>query len=121
MILNLKDIVGGVLVLTSILDAIKYLWNAEAIKKVGTARGHSRKFLNAALFNDIVKLFYGFIIMDAFIILSSIMALITMGYNFFIVYWFYPYRKRGLINFKRPNIFIYTINSILPNQIRRRL
>jgi len=117
----IKDIIGGILIVTSLFDAWKYIWNAQAIKRVGSARGHSRKFLNAAIFNDITKLSYGIIILDTFIILSSALALLTMSYNYYIVYKFYPYRMRGCSNFRKPNILIYIINSIFPNQIRKRL
>jgi len=117
----IKDIIGIILIFTSILDALKYVWNAKAIIKIGTAKGHSRKFINAAIFNDITKLTYGIIILDLFIILSSVLALITMGYLFYIIYLFYPYKKRGLINFKKPSVFLYFLNSVLPNRIRRRL
>jgi len=118
---NLKELIGILLIITSIFDAIKYLWNAMAIVKVGTARGHSRKFINAAIFNDIIKLLYGIIILDLFIILSSLLALITMVYLFYTIYKFYPYYKRGLINFHRPNIFVYIWNSIQPNYWRKHL
>mgnify|MGYP001488246341 CR=1 FL=1 len=119
--LYIKDMLGGLLIVTSIFDAWKYLWQAKAIKKVGTAKGHSRKFINAAIFNDVIKLNYGIIILDTFIILSSLLALMTMGYNFYIIYRYYPFKMRGCPNFRRPNIFLYLINSILPNSIRKRL
>jgi hypothetical protein len=119
--INFKDIIGGILVLTSIFDAIKYYWAAQKIREIKTARGHSRKFLNAAIINDITKLTYGIIIIDVFIITSSILALITMFYNYWTVYIFYTYRGRGLINFKRPNFLLYVVNSFLPNKLRRRL
>jgi len=119
--LILKDIVGGIFIVTSLFDAWKYVWQAQAIKKVGTAKGHSRKFINAAMFNDTVKLCYGIIILDIFIITSSILALATMSYNFYTVYRYYPYRCRGLDGFKRPNIIYYIINSLIPNSLRKRL
>lgn len=116
-----KDFIGGLLIFSSIFDSWKYIWNAQSIQKIGTARGHSRKFINAALFNDLIKLSYGIVIWDIFIVLSSILALITMNYLFWTIYKFYPYRMRGCINFKRPNILLYFWNSITPNQIRRKL
>jgi hypothetical protein len=117
----LKEILGTILIITSLFDAWKYVWNAQAIRRIRTAKGHSRKFINAAIFNDLIKLAYGIVIIDWFIILSSILALVTMGYNFYTIYIFYPYKMRGCFNFKRPNIILYTINSWLPNRIRRRL
>lgn len=119
--LILKDILGGLLIITSIGDAIKYYWAAQKIKEVKSAKGTSRKFLNAAIINDLTKLFYAIIIKDIFISLASILALVTMCYNLYIVYKYYPYRMRGCLNFKRPNLLLYIWNSITPNRIRKRL
>jgi hypothetical protein len=47
--------------------------------------------------------------------------LFTMCYNFYIVYLFYPYKYRNLLNFKKPCIIIYIINALTPNCKRRRL
>jgi len=119
--LIIKDIVGILFIITSIFDSIKYYWAAQKIKEVKSAKGASRKFLNAAILNDLVKLVYSIVIMDIFIFSSSILALITMSYNYIMVYKFYPYKYRGLIGFKKPNILLYIINSLLPNQIRKKL
>ena len=116
-----KEIIGGLLVCTSLFDAWKYVWNAKSIVKIGTARGHSRKFINAAILNDTVKLSYGIVIFDIFIILSSILALGTMSFLFYTIYKFYPYRMRGCNNFRKPNLFIYIWNSIQPNYWRKKL
>jgi len=117
----IKDIIGFLLIITSVFDALKYIWNAKAIIRVGTAKGHSRKFINAAILNDLTKLTYGIIILDLFIILSSILALITMSYLFYTIYIHYPYKYRNLLYFKRPRIWVYIINSILPNSLRKKL
>jgi hypothetical protein len=117
----IKDILGGLLILTSIGDAIKYTIQANKISRAKTAKSMSRKFINLALLNDFVKLSYGITIKDLFIISSSILALICMIHLFGIIYKFYPYRMRGCSNFKRPNIFLYIINSLIPNRIRKRL
>jgi hypothetical protein len=117
----LKEIFGILLIITSLFDAWKYIWNAKTIIKVGTAKGHSRKFIMAALGNDIIKFIYGFIILDLFIIISSVFALGTMSYMFYIQYLYYPYRLRGLNGFKRPHLLLYFWNAITPNKIRKRL
>lgn len=117
----IKDIFGCLLIITSIFDALKYSLQARRIQKVKSAKSMSRKFINFALTNDFVKLGYGCIIHDLFIIFSSILALVCMLDLFWQIYWFYPYKMRGCINFHRPNILLYTINSILPNRIRKRL
>jgi uncharacterized protein with PQ loop repeat len=118
---TLREIFGGLLIITSILDAIKYSLQARKIKKEQTAKSMSRKFINFALTNDFVKLGYGIIISDLFIVSSSVLALICMMDLWYQIYWWYPYKMRGCINFKRPNILLYLINSILPNRIRKRL
>jgi len=117
----IKDFFGGLLIITSIFDAFKYSLQARKIQKEKTARSMSRKFINFALINDFIKLEYGIIIHDWFIICSSILALICMIDLWWQIFWFYPYRMRGCSNFKRPNIILYIINSILPNSIRKRL
>jgi uncharacterized membrane protein len=117
----LKDIVGGLLVITSIFDALKYSIQARKIHKEKSAKSMSRRFINFALLNDFVKLGYGVVIHDLFIMFSAVLALICMIDLWWQIYWYYPYRMRGCSNFKRPNIIIYFINSILPNDIRKRL
>jgi len=117
----LKDFLGGLLILTSIFDAFKYSLQARKIVKEKTAKSMSRKFINFALTNDFVKLGYGVVICDLFIISSSILALICMIDLWWQIYWYYPYRMRGCLNFRRPNILLYIVNSILPNKLRKRL
>jgi len=118
---NIQEIFGILLVITSIFDALKYSIQAVKIQKAKSARHMSRKFTNFAIMNDIVKLAYGIAIIDLFIITSSILALICMLHLWYETYLWYPYRYRGLYNFKRPNIFVYFINSVLPNKTRKRL
>jgi hypothetical protein len=117
----LRESVGTLLILASILDAWKYIWQANAIIRNNSAKGHSRKFINAALFVTTVKILYAVIIMDVFILTSVLMALCTILYNFFILYKYYPYRNRGRFGFKKPNLLEYTINSLLPNNISKKL
>lgn len=118
---NLKEIFGGLLILTSILDAIKYTLQANKIRLNKSSKTQSRKFINFAILNDIVKLVYGLVILDWFIIISSLLAIGCMIDLWYTTYLFYPYRCRGMLNFKKPNIFYYLLNSILPNSLRRKL
>jgi hypothetical protein len=119
--LILKDLIGGLLIITSIFDAIKYSLQASKIRKTKTAKSQSRKFINFAILNDIVKLGYGYVILDWFIIISSLLAIVCMIDLWYTTYIYYPYRCRGLLGFKKPNIIFYLINSLLPNRIRKRL
>lgn len=117
----IKEIFGIALIITSIFDAIKYSIQANKINKVKSAKAMSRKFINFALLNDLIKLGYGFVIWDMYIIWSSVLALFCMIHLWWMIYLWYPYRMRGCNNFKRPNIVLYFINSLLPNSIRKKL
>jgi hypothetical protein len=117
----IKLIIGYLLIGSSILDAIKYSLQASKIRRVKSAAAQSRKFINFAILNDIIKLFYGIVIIDWFIIVSSLLAIGCMIDLWYTTYIFYPYRKRGLLNFRKPNILLYLINSWLPNKIRKKL
>jgi hypothetical protein len=117
----LVNILGILFLLTSILDAIKYHWNAVKIRTVGTSKGHSRKFINAAILNDVVRMAYGCSVHDWYIVISSLLAMVFMGELFFVIYWYYPYRKRNQPGFKRPGILVYLWNSILPNDWIKKL
>ena len=73
----LADGVGILLTITGILDAYKYHWEASSIRKVKTARGHSRKFINAAILNDVVRIIYLVAFQwDIFLIISSVVAIV---------------------------------------------
>jgi len=118
--ISLKELLGILLVLTGILDAIKYTVQANKIRRDKIAR-MSRKFINWALLNDYVRLIYGIVIYDWFIMTSALLALICMTDLWITIYRFYPYRKRGLLNFKRPPVIKYLWNSLQPNYWRKRL
>lgn len=116
------DIVGVLLTLTGVFDAYKYHWESCSIRRAKTAKGHSRKFINAAVVNDIVRIGYLLCFkQDVFLIASSLIAIVCMLEMWWVIYWYYPYRGYRKRRFKRPNLVTYTINSILPNSIRKRL
>jgi Ca2+/H+ antiporter len=117
----LIDIFGIFLVITGFFDAYKYHWQCNAIRKVGLARGHSRKFINAAMLNDVIRFTYLILKPDIFLLSACVIAIVYMAELWFTIYKYYPYRYRGLYHFKRPNVFTYLLNSILPNAYRRRL
>jgi hypothetical protein len=118
---TLKQIFGALLVITGILDGYKYVVQGNKIRKNRSAKGMSRMFMNYALLQDWTKLVYSVLIRDIYIFTISVVALGAMYFMWWEIYFWYPYRMRGCINFKRPNIILYTINSWLPNRIRRRL
>jgi fatty acid desaturase len=117
----LKTILGIALIISGLMNGIRYRWSALKIKEVKTAKGHSRKSMLTAVLDDAIKLLYGIVLLDINLISSASICLVFMVYKSIIIYLYYPYRMRGCANFKRPPIVLYFINSILPNRIRRRL
>lgn len=119
--MTFHEILGIILVITGIFDGIKYYWQSLAIRKAKIAKGHSRKFINVALLNDIVRIIYSISIGDMYIFLSSLLAMVCMIGLMITIYEFYPYKNRGLRNFKKPAFHIYFINSLISNKKRKRL
>ena len=117
----LFSISGILLTITGLCDGYKYHWSANSIRRIGTAKGRSRKFINAALINNLMRISHCILVGNLWVVLSSLFSLIFMIEHWFVVYWYYPYRKRTQFGFKRPSILLYLINSLLPNKIRRRL
>ncbi len=117
----IRNVVGILVFITGILDAIKYYIQGNKIKKIKSSRGVSRRFINFAIVSDITKIAYSIVILDIYIFAISILASFCMFYMFWQIYVYYPYRNRKKRRFKRPNIVAYTINSILPNSIRKKL
>jgi hypothetical protein len=122
---QLHNILGIILIITGILDGLKYHWSAQKIESVKTSKGHSRKFINVAILNDYIRLIYFiFIKQDIYLLLSSIFALICMFEMCWKIYIYYPYKTypREIRNWViRPNIFKYLVNSWIPNRTRKKL
>ena len=117
----LLNVLGILLVITGILDAFKYSWQAKKIRWVQSAKGHSRNFINVAIGNDFIRIIYLCLHWDWYLLISSLIAMICMLDMWYAMYVWYPYRKRGLLNFKRPSMLKYIWNSFLPNKFRKRL
>jgi len=118
---NILYFTGALVAITGWFDAYKYHVSAQVIRKVGLAKGHSRRFINYAIWNDIARIIHCILLPDWWLVISSIIALIFMIEHFYTQYLFYPYKCRGLIGFKRPNLLTYFINSLVSNKIRKRL
>jgi len=117
----LKMLAGVCLIVLGLADGYKYILQAEKLRRTKSARGQSRMFINLAWGVDLGKIICGIIVLEKWLIITTLIGFICVMYLFFITYRYYPYRRRGLSNFKRPNIALYTINSWLPNSLRRRL
>jgi len=116
------DMLGLLLILSGFFDGYKYHIEACAIRKVKTSKGHSRRFINWATAIDVYRLYYLFHSnRDIFLILATVLAIVFMLEMWYTIYWFYPYRLRFKPGFKRPNILIYLVNSLLSNRVREKL
>jgi len=116
------DLWGIGLLFVRFLDGYKYHIESAALRRTKVAQGRSRRFINYAWSADAYMICYVFIHKtDWYMIVSFVMALCFMTEYWITLYNKYPYRMRGMTNFKKPNILIYFINSLLPNRLRKRL
>lgn len=117
----IKEIISIVFILTGILDSYKYRISAKKIRKIKSANGRSRMFINIALLHSIIRLLFALVWVNNYLLCVGLLSLLCVIDNLWAIYIYYPYRKRNLNNFKKPNFILYFINSWLPNRIRRRL
>jgi hypothetical protein len=121
-LLRITDFWGIGLLIIRFLDGYKYYIESVALKKAGLAKGRSRRFINYAWISDAYTILYILTHkIDWYLIVCFIIALIFMSEYWYTLYLTYPYKKRGLNNFKRPNIFVYLMNSLTPNKLRKKL
>lgn len=118
----LVEILRWSLLIMSILDSYKYKLISNKIARLKSSREHSRTFLNVSLIYRLLLLTYSFFILKDWVInVSCLVALYTLGEAFMTMYNHYPYHKRGLKNFKKPSLWCYIINSLIPNHLRKHL
>lgn len=118
-----ENLLAIILLICGILDAEKYESQSQKILRLKNATSQSRMFLNKAFVLDIGKLLYVIFKYpnDYVLLLVSILPLITIARLYWVTYLFYPYKLRGLLNFKRPNFWTYFCNSWISNKKRKRL
>lgn len=105
-----------------IWDAYKYKIISKKMARLKSSKEHSRTFLNGSIIYRILLWLYAWLVLDDWVITwTCVIALFTLGEAWHTMYITYPYKTRGFKNFKRPSMLKYTINSLLPNQIRKRL
>ena len=118
----LIDILRYSLFAMGIWDAYKYKIMSNKIAKLKSSKEHSRTFLNGSIIYRVLLWLYAWLVLDDWVITwTCVIALVTLIEAWYIFYLHYPYKTRGFANFKRPSIWKYFWNSILPNHIRRRL
>jgi|SRR3972149_10780079 len=120
--ITIWTILGFFVLLSSILDSWKYRLLTKKVQRYKSSRSISRTFTNCAIFHKICLLLWaGLYLKDFTVTASTFFALFTSCELFYWSYIWYPYKQRGLKNFKRPGLIKYIINSLLPNHIRIRL
>jgi len=120
--MNLINLWGIGLIIARFFDGYKYHKQTQKIRKFKLARGHSRDFGNiAAGVDSFMLLYFIFKNWDLYMVISTIIMLFFVGEYWLTLYYFYPYRMRGCANFKRPNLWVYFLNSIQSDKYRKRL
>jgi uncharacterized membrane-anchored protein len=110
------------LIVCRFYDAYKYNIQSKKIRKVGLSRGHSRDFGNIALGVDCYMLgYFIFKNFDIWMIITTLIMIAMVLEYWITMYYFYPYRMRGCPNFRRPNLWVYFVNSIQADNYRKRL
>lgn len=118
----LIEILKYVVLITGIFDAYKYRLQAIKVCRLKSSREISRMSLMYAIFHRIPLLVYVWLILnDKILIIISCMALYLMLEAFYYVYNFYPYRNRGLKNFKKPSMWIFLKDIFSKNKYGKRL
>ena len=118
----LTDILRYSLFIMGVWDSFKYKIMSNKIARLKSGKEHSRTFINGSIMYRILLWLYAWLVLKDWVITwTCVIALFTLIEAWHTLYLYYPYRGRGLNNFKRPSMIKYAINSLLPNQIRKRL
>lgn len=104
------------------MDAYKYKLMTQKVARLKASGQIPRKFLVWSIANRIVLLLYVWLeLNDWILITTSAIALYTMLEAFYYVYDYYPYRNRGLKNFKKPSMWIFIKDIFSKNTYGKRL
>ena len=118
----LTEILRYSLFIMGVWDSFKYKIMSNKMAKLKSGKEHSRTFLNGSIIYRVLLWLYAWLILKDWVITwTCVIALFTLAEAWYTLYIFYPYKTRGFKNFKRPSIWKYFWNSILPNHVRTRL
>ena len=97
-------------------DGEKYLSQVWKIQRKKTSGAISRFFILKAWLIDIGLM--GYVIFnyphDYILLLTRAFPIFTVGYLIYVVYLMYPYKQKGLNNWKRPSFFEFLKDSFRP-------
>ena len=116
---------GWGIIIARFYDGYKYRMNSRKIKKLKSAEGHSRDFGNTALAVDIFMLgYFIFKNYDPYMIFSCIVCILFVLEYWVTLYIYYPYQTYPKIitkTIKRPNVWIYFVNSLQNDKTKHHL
>ena len=72
---NILYFTGSLVAITGWFDAYKYHVSAQAIRKAALAKGHSRRFINYAIGNDLARIIHCILLPDWWLVISSIIVI----------------------------------------------
>lgn len=121
MTFTLLDILKFLVLIAGIADAYKYRRQTEKILRKQSSKNISRVSVLLGIFNNIVLIVYCTVYNLWILTTIRLIALFTTCRLYWNMYKYYPYKTRGLDNFKRPPFFIFLKNSLTPNNRAKRL
>ncbi len=108
--------------ITGFMDAYKYKMMAQKVSRLKASGQISRAFLLWSIINRVILLLYVWLLLgDKILITTCVIALYTMAEAFYYVYIHYPYRNRGLNNFKKPSVYAFIKDIYFPNKYGKKL
>lgn len=116
-----KNIVQFLVLVAGVADAYKYSRLRQKITRTKSSRDVSRMFSLIAIICDIIFVTYTLMIRDPFLIFVRGIALFTTLDLYYHIYLYYPFKTRKLKGFRRPSLWAFILNTLEPNNIRKRM
>ena len=111
-----------VVLITGFMDSYKYKLQAQKVCRLKSSGQISRLALLYAILHRVpLMLYVSLVLKDTILIIISCIALYTITEALYYTYMYYPYRNRGLKNFKKPSFFKFIKNTIEPYKYGKRL
>jgi len=115
-------VLKGIVLLTGFMDSYKYKLQAQKVCRLKSSGQISRLALLYAILHRVPLFIYvSLVLKDTILIAISFIALYTITEALYYTYRYYPYRNRGLKNFKRPSFYKFIKDTIEPHKYGKRL
>lgn len=115
-------VLKAIVLVTGFMDSYKYKLQAQKVCKLKSSGQISRLALLYAIMHRVpLMLYVSLVLKDTILIIISFIALYTITEALYYTYIYYPYRNRGLKNFKRPSFYKFVKHTIEPYKHGKRL